>query len=239
MKQYSFTNDDLRLAAASVRMAMISTVQETGDDHEFSTDFLGRIDKLLVLDELRIKRKLIRRRVAGLFLAFAIGASIFFATNVEARATFLSWVREVYESSVVYRYFGSPQYVLPEYELSWIPEGFTLEQRFEQEQDGNICRDMIYVNSKTGDGFIFTYQTMTDDIPTILSAYEGEALSEPEKCFINNAEGVYYPPEQEGNSSDLLWFDNERGIAFAINSSLDKPVILHIAERVVLAHPTN
>lgn len=56
-------------------------------------------------------------------------------------------------------------------------------------------------------------------------------------CTINGIEGEYYPSSNSG-TSNLIWVGTEQGILFAIDSTLEKPVILHIAESVSLTDST-
>ena len=235
MKQYSFTDDELRLAAASVCASMVEAAEAIpGGEHEFSESFLEKMDALVALDKLRRKRRQLWHRVASVFLAFLLGASIFLATNPEARATFLAWVREVYENSVVYRFFGSSKGPLPRYEPTWIPEGYVLDEEYEENVDDKIWRDVIYVNSSTGDVFILTYQTMTDGLSNVFTSYVGETISEPEHLLIKGAEGDYYTSD----TNTLIWCDEDGGVAFMIGSTLPKDVILHIAESIILSNST-
>ena len=232
MKQYSFTDDELRLAAASVCASMVEAAEAIpGGEHEFSDSFLEKMEALVALDKRRNKRRRVWHRIASVFLAFLLGASIFLATNPEARAAFFAWVREVYENSVVYRFLGDSNGFLPKYEPSWIPEGFVLDGEYEEKVDDKIWRDVVYINAATGDVFIFTYQTMADGLSNVLTSYVGETISEPEHYLINGLEGDYYTSD----TNTLIWHDEDKGVSFIIGSTLTKDVILHIAESVVLS----
>lgn len=237
MKQYSFTDEDLRLAAASVCASMLDAVESIpSGEHEFSERFLDKMSALLDLDRLRRKRRRIRHRVASVFLAFLLGASIFLAVNPEARAAFLAWVREVYENSVVYRFFGRPKDAFPQYELNWIPQGFVMESEINDEYNGNMQRILTYENPETGESFSFCYQSISEDISKVVGGYDEDAPS-PEYCTINGLDGEYYPPGVSGTSS-LVWMDEQNGVVLYIDSSLEKSVVLHIANSVRLANST-
>lgn len=238
MKQYSFTDDDLRLAAASVCASMVEAAEAIpGGEHEFSESFLEKMDSLVALDKRRSKRRRVWHRVASVFLAFLLGASIFLATNPEARAAFLAWVREVYENSVVYRFFGRPAEDFPQYELNWIPEGFVLESEINDEYNGNKQIIMTYENPETGESFSFCYQSISEDISMVVGGYEDEDAPSPEHCTINGLDGEYYPPGASGTSS-LVWMDERKGVVLYIDSNLEKSVVLHIADGVRLVNPT-
>ena len=233
MKQYSFTDDDLRLAAASVCASMVNAVEAIpGGEHEYSDSFLEKMDALVALDKRRSKRRHVWHRVASVFLAFLLGASIFLATNPEARATFLAWVREVYENSVIYRFFGSESAVLPRYEITWMPEGFVLVD--EQTIDSDELRFFYYIYGD--DDFSFQYSQMFEGTATAL--YNPNGVPDAEVCDINGMKGYFYPADDFSSMNTLIWMDEARNVVLTINSTLEKSVILHIADSVILSYVT-
>ncbi len=237
-QQYSFTDEELRVAAASVCASMLDAVEAIpSGEREFSERFLDKMNALLSLDRLRRKRRQLWHRVASVFLAFLLGTSIFLATNPEARATFLAWVREVYENSVLYRFFGKPAENFPRYELGWIPQGFILDSEIETDIDGNKQRNLLYENPESGGSFVFCYQTISEDIEMVVGGLEGEALPDSEVILINGIACQYYPAGDFGISS-LVWVDEKLGLVFYLDSNLEKSVMLHIAESVHLANLT-
>ena len=195
---------------------------------------------LCLVEQVKKQRRTWRialKRVAMFFLALLVGASVWLAADEGARAAFQRWIREVFDNSVVYDFYGNAEGVLPRYELTWMPEGFVLDGEYEEDADGSIWRDLVYLSSQTDDVIIFSYQMMTDDIPIVIQSYVGETIPKPEQCVVNGMRGEYYPPVNMDNSSNLLWFDELNGIAFSINSTIDKDTALHIAEGVTLCKP--
>ena len=124
----------------------------------------------------------------------------------------------------------NPPAVLPEYEVTWIPEGFVLEERVELD-DWVLC---TYHNSVEDEGFSFDYCFASSDMQLQIGGYDNEAAPTAEYCFVNGIAADYYPA---GNSetSNLIWIDEKQGIVFAIEGTLEKEVILHIAESVSLS----
>lgn len=76
-----------------------------------------------------------------------------------------------------------------------------------------------------------------EHIPPSNCRRRGWGRSRVEHCTINGIEGEYYPSSNSG-TSNLIWVGTEQGILFAIDSTLEKPVILHIAESVSLTDST-
>ena len=236
MKQYSFTDEELRLAAASVCASMVEAAEAIpGGEHEFSRGFLDKMNALLNLDRRRRKRRRIRHRVASVFLAFLLGASIFLATNPEARAAFLAWVREVYENSVVYRFFGNASGVLPRYEITWMPEGFVLVDEYTIDEDE--IRFTYYIDESGSEDISFQYSWMFDGTSTFI--YNPNGVPSSEKCEINGLKGDFYSAGDDSRMNTLTWIDEDRGIVFSIDSTLPKSDIIHIAESISLSNFTN
>lgn len=123
-----------------------------------------------------------------------------------------------------------PPSVLPEYEVTWIPEGFVLEEKVELD-NWVLC---TYHNATEDKWLSFDYCYASSDMQMQIGGYDDEAAPTPEKCFVNGIAADYYPAGNSG-TNDLIWIDEEQGIVFAINSTLEKEVILHIAESVSLS----
>lgn len=232
MKQYGFSDDELRTAAASVRASMLSAVEAIpSGEREFSEGFLAKMDELFVADKRRRKRRLAWRHVAGLFLACLIGVSVWLAVDEGARAAFQRWVREVYENTVGYRFFGGPAETIPRYELTWIPEGFVLDREIDDTDEKIKQRDFVYEYPETGDAFNFCYVTMSEDISMYIGGYIGIPVTEAEPCTINGFPGEYYPTDTLGDNT-LIWFDEKQGLVFAVDSTIDRETVFRIAESV-------
>ncbi|MBO4915120.1 MAG: DUF4367 domain-containing protein, partial [Oscillospiraceae bacterium] len=183
---------------------------------------------LCMVEQVKKQRKTWRialKRVAMFFLALLVGASVWLAVDEGARAAFQRWVREVYENSVVYRFFGSPEEAFPQYELKWVPEGYELESEIESVDSNNKQKDILYENRETGDSFIFSYQSFSEDISMTIGGYEDQAMPESEPCTINGLDGTYYPKDCFG-VSNLVWTDDKHGIVLSIDSTLDKDTML-------------
>ena len=193
-------------------------------------------DRLSLVEQMKKPRSAWRvalKRVAMFFLALLIGASVWLAADKGARAAFQRWIREVYENSVVYRFFGSPEETFPQYELKWVPEGYELATEIESVDSNNKQKDVLYENSETGDSFIFSYQSFSEDISMTIGGYEDQVMPESEPCIINGLDGIYYPKDRFG-VSNLVWTDDKHSIVLSIDSTLDKDTMLHIAESVAV-----
>ena len=156
------TDEMLRKAAARSNELYVDYFESTYDSecqHAFSLQFQKKIEKL--------KRKVRHpyfysplARVASIVLAVAVSVSIWLAVDVEAREAFFGWIKEVYETHFVYRYKdGSDDAAsTKEYELTWIPDGYTEVLR--DNTFGTVS--VLYENDK-GDLLKFRYAYNPDD----------------------------------------------------------------------------
>lgn len=216
----------LRSAAAESRTIFVEHLERDFDPahaHTFSPAFMRKIKKLTRrADHPAFYHGL--QRVASVFLAMLIGASVWLTVDIDARAAFVQWVREVYEESILYRYFSPPQNdTLPTYEITALPDGYTLTDSI---VDETSCIQ-IFENGKTG--MIFVYHFISSDTQTELIFFDGHTY---EPVTVKNISADYYTAANPDETNELLWFDEETGIAFQLSAFLDKTEMVEIAASV-------
>lgn len=122
---------------------------------------------------------------------------------------------------------------LPEYQLTWIPEGCTIVQ----EISTATMYAALYEAEETGNGFTFAYSCQFHDDDTIGIFTPSEA--EIQTVSIHGASGDLYLPSDPSVAKELIWFDKTNQVWFHISSYLETTVMLHIAESVVLVNPAS
>lgn len=177
--------------------------------------------------------KRIARAAAVILLTLALSLGALMAVSPSIRAAVIAWAREAYEHSVVYRFFAQPEAELPEYAPTWIPEGFALDERVEL--DGWVL--CMYLNFDTGEMLSFSYEQASADTQVQIGGYDDEPAPVSEPCTVNGMTADYYPISESG-TSNLIWIDESQGVVFTINSTLEKDVMLHMAESVSLLDVT-
>lgn len=226
MSRY-ISDEALRRAAAELAEARIAAQPSPeGCGHEFSPAFERAMEKLLQ----KGKRKAVWHRVASiaasLLLVLAICGGIVLVVSPEARAEVVSWLREQYENSIIYHFWGGGETsVFPAYRVGWLPEGCNLVDE--------TIEDGIYIatfgTSIEDAKFVFHY----GDFESIGNmAIFDDNIGSAERLIINGMPGEYVPLEN-GLGGDLVWIDEDRQIAFFISSMLDKDTTIRIAEGVV------
>lgn len=224
----NITDKMLQEAAAKVSIAMLYSLPEPENCHySFSPRFHRKMRKLLRTG----KKNSVLRCVAAAVLAILIGASCWLGVDKGTRAAFISWVRAQCENTFVYRFFGSDRNTdLPVYTLGWLPEGY-VEIRRVQEDTQILCT----YSGPDGGTLYFDYIRMSDGV---LSAVTTNGI-EPESVIINGLEGDFYLSATTLETNELIWFDQEANISFALSSYFDKTVMIHIAKSIFLETPTN
>lgn len=186
---------------------------------------------LCLVEQVKKQRRTWRvalKRVAMFFLALLVGASVWLAVDEGARAAFQRWWREITKTEAVYQFSGNAEGVLPRYEMTWMPEGFSIVE--EDTIDEDEIRFTYYLSEN--DDLSFQYSWMFDGTTTFISNPNG--VPDTEECKISGMQAWFYPAGEDSIMNSLIWTDEERSIVFSIDSSLDKDTMLRIAESVAV-----
>lgn len=219
-----FTDEELSRAAKKVRESMLSSLPDPSScDHEFPSDFLRHMNR--ILDKSRFRKKLFQyaQRAVAVFVAAVISVSVWLAIDVSARAAFFKWVRETYEQSFVYKFFGTePRESLPFFSPTWLPGGYIQSRTM----DGFSMRNVVFTNEKD---FIYLrycykFEGAQDEILT--------STVLPVPVVVNGHNGDYYEADTDGEANELIWVDEEQNIVFGISGQFDKDILLKIAQSV-------
>lgn len=236
MNTIEISEEALAKAAGLVRQSMLDSLPPPSQcTHEFSAAFQGKMARLIARVRRRAALRRAAQRAALFFLAVLVGAGAWLAVDAEARAAFTAWVRDVYESSVVYRFFGEPAAeALPAYRLSWLPEGYEAVDVFD---NGTVYNAWYQLGDDVMSGFVFEY-FFVQDSALIEMLFFDEADYNIQTIEIHGIQADFYQSLVPEETSDLIWVDEDAGIVFKINGFLEESVMVHIAESIVLADPT-
>ena len=219
----------LREAARRVEESMLKAWDaEDGDGHIFSPSFDLRMEPLLGSARRRERRRRTAQTLAAAFAAVLLCAFTWLASNAAARHAVQKWTRETWRNTIVYRFTDTREAALPKYRPTWLPEGYKEAKVFET---GLYCT-VTYQNDQ-GDCFFFSYLLMKDGSNMGLVFHSGEEYRH-EAVLINGNPGELYGSLSDNEQSNLIWMNNEAGIAFTIGAIMDESVILHISESVIL-----
>lgn len=235
-ESFSFDEAELVTAAGMVREAMLKVLPEPeACTHEFSEAFRVKMKKLLEWEKRRQAFTTVRRWAAAVILLVLVSGAAVLTVDTEARAEFFAWVREVYENSIVYRFFNEPEEeTLPDYELGWVPEGYELVELY---KDENLYSAVYQKNDDVEATFVFDYSYI--QVGGQLVVWADESKHEHKELMVKNIEADFYCSLDSAEPSELVWIDDELQIIFTIQGYLDELDMLHIAESVFLDKTTN
>jgi len=226
------TDEELIAAAAQVRESMLCVLPEPREcTGQFSPQFEAKIEKLRKTAAKKASRRKFTRHAVAAVLVVLIGLSMLCALNTEVRAAFVTWFKETFGEYTTYWFASEENNILPEYELTWVPEG--CEAVYEE------CTDNVYVvlyesTATTTDSFTFDYALTNNQ--SQLTVYSHNGKHETEQVEINGLYGEMYLSDSTEEPHALIWFDEENGVVFTITSYLKSTDILHIAEGVKLVN---
>ncbi len=235
MSQITLSDEALKQAAASVRQSLLDSLPPPSQcEHEFSPTFRDKMQKLMSKYDLRRSIRKTMQRAAMFFLAALIGVSAWLTVDAQAREAFFTWVREVYEEHIVYRFFGEPvAESLPAYRITWLPEGYEEVDAHE----GEAAFNALY---QKGDdimsAFVFEYFFVQNS--SLIEMQFDEAGYLHKTVNINGIQADFYLALNPDETNDLVWFDEDTNIVFSLNGSPEESVMVHIAESVLLTDPT-
>lgn len=225
MNKIELTDEILKSAAGYAHEKwMNANTASSEESHDFP---LGFYDKILRKAQKRKQIKTITRHIAAAIITIIICGAVLLASSPKVRALKRGRFLEIFYN-IEYRLSpDGDSSKLPEFELSYIPEGF---------KEINVLneRDRIseyYLNTETGDSFLFEYMQRTDDKDI---TFHTEMTSAYESIIIGDYEAYFYLTDDTFDKNNIVWFDESQNLYFTVSSNLEKSVILNIAEGVSL-----
>lgn len=228
MTEFMFSDNELRLAAVSARNAILATLPEPeGCKADFSDAFLEKMNALLRLDKKRAARRKRTQRIVAAILALIIGAAALITFHPTVRAAVQKWLRTTFGNTIVYHYTEEqPADALPNYSIGWLPEGYTLVDSYEDP----ACRYLVYQN-KDEQYLYIDFNAMFDGTLNEME-WDPDLKYHYSQITVNGCPADLYIVPDQSVSSDLLWFDEDAGVAFQVSGFLSKDELLQIAESI-------
>lgn len=216
----------LKKAAARSNEIYTAAVEAAAPEteHTFSPAFEKKLRKLRRrADHWVLYRTL--RWAACILLAVLLAGGALFVGNEGARASFVSWFKEIQWGQLHYSFRGDPAPAGKSvaYRPTWIPEGYEPYYARDDGSDGTV----IYVNAQ-GRFFKLMYSGTGDTTHWFIQR-QGLAESKPAEVNGNQAELlVYSDPDLAGG---ILWED-ENGTMFFLSAFLDEEDLIRAAGSV-------
>ena len=221
------TDEMIAEAAAKYNDALIQYWQNVEmEEHEFSSKFERKMRRLI----WKVKYPHIHKTLksaACILIAFLISFASVMTFNVEARAAFTRWIREVYEDSIVYEFFGEKSEMASlDYRVTWVPEGYELVEEFKTD----TSYIAFYKNDNQEKGtFVVEWFYIADATATQLFADEEYFVFE---VNVNGNQADYYLSKSGQETNNLIWVNGDIGVCFALDTYLDFDTMMKIAENI-------
>ena len=211
------------------------SLMEEPPEHDFSPEFQRKMRKLVCRANHPIWHRAARAAACLLLAALLSGCAVL-AVSAEARVSFTGWVREVYETSFIYRFFGTDSetsaHIL--YRPAYVPAGYQAEEEY-------IWKDIlsiVYYNDAR-ERAIFTC-FFNGASPVIQVVREGTETYK--QVSVNGISAELYLDHDEGDANILIWTVEKDGAIFCLHSPLSETELIKIAESVEAVpaawHPT-
>jgi len=228
MSRVRLRDEDIARAAALVCEAMI--LPDPKDcRYTFSEAFERKMERLIRVEKRHSNGRMFLKRALAIVVATLLGMTTWLAIDTDARAAFTKWIREVYETRIIYRSMGSDETLqLPRYTIEAVPMGY----------------EILFEGERNNHGYEI-WENTTNPKKRILFEYSWNSESrlnivlEPEKYVyevlnIGEYEAEWYEAKDGGKTNFLIWIDDVRGHVFSIDSDFSKIEVLHMAESVKL-----
>lgn len=224
------TDAMLKEAAHELETALIGALPDPKECyHEFSAEFERKMKKVIYRANHPFISKFWQRAAAVVLAILLLGGSVL-VISPDARAAFVGWIKEIYESCYHYFVPAPAQEEVPEeiptaYHPGWLPEGYTLLDSFEIDNGTT----MIYVDTQ-GKILQFSYYINPDNALADLFVEQDTHIYKEVK--INGQLADLYISIDGNHSNGIVW-SNSRGVLFCISADLEEDNLTSIAENVV------
>ena len=228
MTKRFITDDELTIATAMVSDAMLRALPEPEECiGQFTTQFEEKIEKLKKAAARKASWKKFARSAVAAVLVILIAFSMLCVFNTEVRAAVVTWIKETFGTYTTYWFNSGENLVLPEYELTWIPEDTEL---ISSSSSDRMC--VFAYQCNTGGGFTLNYAIANEN--SQISVYSLDDYHESEAININGHNGDLYLSDNPDDPHALVWLDEDNNVVFIITSNLTVEDILHIANSIKL-----
>ena len=207
------------------------SLMDEPSEHDFSPEFERKMRKLVCRANYPIWYRVAQTAVCLLFAALISGCAVL-AISPEAWEVFSGWVREVYETSFIYRFAGTEPETTGRllYRPAYVPDGWRIK---EASVSGALITNILYYND-VGELTAFSYFPKGVS-PAIQIVRDGSEMYK--RISVNGMPAELYLDQDEGEANVLIWTDKE-GAIFCVHSALSETELVKIAESLEAFPPT-
>lgn len=220
------TDEMLCTAAARSSAVYVRFLEQDFDQehqHEFSQRFEIKIKRMCRQANHPILYQSIQR-IASVFLALLIGGIVWLSVDIDARATFFVWVKEFYETYIVYRFESNSQHngFAESYRPSWLPKGY---DEIGSDYSGNTA-EIRYMDTK-GQGLVFSYSIGSNNFDWFVDT----STATVKQVYVNGFPADLLLSENPETANTIVWTTSDN-TAFYISAFLSEADMIRVAESV-------
>jgi hypothetical protein len=220
------SDERLREAARKAEESLLASLPEPEEcEATFSPEFERKMEKLIRRTKHPVRHR-IMKAVACFLLVVLVGAGSVLTFSMEARAAFVSWVKEVYETQIIYRFFQNSEETSDSviYQPTWVPSGYKLT--LESVSDGPST---IEYRDDSDNRIVFTYFQNTS---ALVFQIEQDSTDIYKQVSVNGITAELYLDQDEGNTNVLIWTDEGSDTVFRILAPFGEVELIEMAESV-------
>lgn len=220
------SDERLREAARKAEESILATLPEPEDcEVTLSPECESKMKKLIRHTNHPIRHR-IMKAVACFLLAVLFGGGSVLIFSVEARATFVNWVKEVYETHFAYRLFQSDQDSLSNivYQPTWVPSDYQMID----ESVSDSSSTFVYKNESNKLAIFTCFR----DTASSVFQVEREGIEDYTQVSINGISADLYLDPREGEANVLIWTDENEGVMYCISAVFGEDELIKMAESI-------
>ena len=220
------SDERLREAARKAEESLLASLPEPEEcEATFSPEFERKMEKLIRRTKHPIRHR-IMKAVACFLLVILVGGSSVLTFSMEARAAFVSWVKEIYETQIIYRFFQTGGETSNDivYRPTWIPSDYQITSEFISDGPSTIK-----YRNESDNMVIFTY--FRDSSSPVFQMHQ-DGIGTYKQVSVNGVPAELYLDQNDGNANVLIWLDEDSGTAFRILAPFNEDELIKMDESV-------
>lgn len=216
------SDERLREAARKVEESMLASLP---DPEECKIPPPPEIEKRTLRTSHPIRHR-VMKAVACFLLVVLIGGGSVLTLSADARAAFVTWAKEVYETQFIYRFFQTGEETSNNtlYRPTWIPSDY--EMISESILDG--ASTFVYKND-ANELVVFTCFLNT---ASSVFGVERDGTELYSQVLVGGISADLYLDPEEGESNVLIWIDESKGVIFRISAPFGENELIRMAESI-------
>lgn len=177
------------------------------------------------------------KMVATIALIGILSLGMLMLISPKVYAAVVNWVTEWYDTYIMYRFSGEHMASdLPQYQLSYIPEGYCREAKvISTPDDYSRTTSMRFMARSGNHRLLFEYGPMESG-GSLAIELENMSVSD---ISINGNRGHLYSSTVATQSSAITWFDAESNTCFFLDGYLSDDELIYTAQNVILISEDN